>query len=309
MEIRALRYFQTVAEFGSYSRASEFLRISQPAVSRQISKLEEELGTALFRRHGHGVTLTEAGQILLERSQLALLQLEQTKSEIRGDRGGPSGVISFAVPPAAGYFLAPTLVERFNAAFPNVFLRIVGGFSGYIQEWLTRGQVDLACVHDPLPQRGFEITLLVREEVYLVGRPGRVPFARDHARIADLSNLPLIVPSRPNASRRLLDRWIAERGITLDIKIEVDDHSVIRGLLREGVGFSLLTRGAFYADLRHGEVQAWPFRPRAHWRLALLTPVNVPRSDVIEAFIRTVRTVARELSQSGAWPTKSIDRA
>lgn len=308
MEMRALRYFQTVAEFGSYSRASEFLRISQPAVSRQISKLEEELGTALFRRHGHGVTLTEAGRILLERSQLALHQLEQTKSEIRGGKGGPSGVISFAVPPAAGYFLAPALVERFNVTFPNVFLRIVGGFSGYIQEWLTRGQVDLACVHDPLPQRGFEITPLVREEVYLVGRPGRVLFGRDYARIADLPDLPLILPSRPNASRRLLDRWIAERGIALNIKIEVDDHSVIRGLLRGGIGFSLLTRGAFDADLRHGEVQALPFRPHAHWRLALVTPANLPRSDVVEAFVRTVRAVARELSQSGAWPSKSIDR-
>ena len=56
LETRALRYFQTVAEFGSYSRASEFLRISQPAVSRQIGKLEEELGSALFKRHGHGVS-------------------------------------------------------------------------------------------------------------------------------------------------------------------------------------------------------------------------------------------------------------
>ena len=62
METRALRYFQTVAEFGSYSRGAEYLRISQPAVSRQIAKLEDELGSALFRRHGHGVTLTAAGR-------------------------------------------------------------------------------------------------------------------------------------------------------------------------------------------------------------------------------------------------------
>src|ERR1051326_7770155 len=74
LETRALRYFQTVAEFGSYSRGSEFLRISQPAVSRQIRKLEEEFGHALFKRHGHGVSLTDAGRILLERSQVALQQ-------------------------------------------------------------------------------------------------------------------------------------------------------------------------------------------------------------------------------------------
>jgi LysR family nitrogen assimilation transcriptional regulator len=85
LETRALRYFQTVAEFGSYSRGSEFLRISLPAVSRQIRRLdEEELGHALLKRHGHGVSLTDAGRILLGRSQVALRQLEQTKAEIQG---------------------------------------------------------------------------------------------------------------------------------------------------------------------------------------------------------------------------------
>lgn len=309
METRALRYFHAVAERGSYSRASQFLRISQPAVSRQISKLEQELGTALFRRHGHGVSLTDAGRILLERSQLALRQLDQTKSEIRGGKGGPSGVISLALPPAAGYFLAPALVARFNAEYPNVFLRIIGGFSGYIQEWLARGQVDLACVHDPLMQRGFEITPLVEEEVYLVGRAAPGLPSRSHIRISDLPGLPLILPSRPNASRRLLDGWIAEKGIALNVKLEVDDHSIIRGLLRQGIGFSLLTRSGFAADLRDSEVQAWPFRPRAFWRLTLVKPADARRSDLVEAFVRTVREVARELSRTGLWAGKSVDRA
>ncbi len=308
MEIRALRYFQTVAEFGSYSRGSEFLRISQPAVSRQIRKLEEELGHALFKRHGHGVSLTDAGRILLERSQVALRQLEQTKAEIRGGSStSPSGVISFAVPPAAGYFLAPALVARFGAEFPNVFLKVVGGFSGYIHEWLVRGQVDLACAHDPLPQRGFEAIPLIREQVYLVGKAGGAVFRRGWVGIGDLAELPLVLPSRPNASRRLLDGWVAQKGVSLTIKLEVDDHTVIRGLVRQGVGVTLLTQGAFDADLRHGEVEAVPFRPRAYWPLALVAPAHGPRAEVVTAFIHTLRTVTRELVSSGAWPGKSLD--
>ena len=308
METRALRYFQTVAEFGSYSRGSEFLRISQPAVSRQIRKLEEELGHALFKRHGHGVSLTDAGRILLERSQVALRQLEQTKAEIRGGSStSPSGVISFAVPPAAGYFLAPALVARFGAELPNVFLKVVGGFSGYIHEWLVRGQVDLACAHDPLPQRGFEAIPLIREQVYLVGKAGGAVFRRPYVGIGDLAELPLVLPSRPNASRRLLDGWVAQKGVSLTIKLEVDDHTVIRGLVRQGVGVTLLTQGAFDADLRHGEVEAVPFRPRAYWPLALVAPAHGPRPEVVTAFIRTLRTVTRELVASGAWPGKSLD--
>jgi LysR family nitrogen assimilation transcriptional regulator len=308
METRALRYFQTVAEFGSYSRASGFLRISQPAISRQIRKLEEEVGSALFKRHGHGVSLTEAGRILLERSQIALRQLEQTKAEIRGGRVGPSGVLSFAVPPAAGHFLVPALVERFGREFPNVFLKVIGGFSGYIHEWLVRGQVDLACVHDPLPQRGFEVIPLVREQVYLVGKPGAARFGRDHARIDDLANLPLVLPSRPNASRRLLDSWIAQKGISLNVRMEADDSSILRSLVKQGVGFSLLTQGAIADDLRLKEVQAWPLRPRAYWPLALMTSASQPRSDILAGFVATIRKVARDLTASGAWPGKSLDR-
>jgi LysR family nitrogen assimilation transcriptional regulator len=308
LETRALRYFQTVAEFGSYSRGSEFLRISQPAVSRQIRKLEEELGHALFRRHGHGVSLTDAGRILLERSQVALRQLEQTKAEIQGGSSTSlSGVISFAVPPAAGYFLAPALVARFGAEFPNVFLKVVGGFSGYIHEWLVRGQVDLACVHDPLPQRGFEVVPLIREQVYLVGKTGGAVFRRGSIGVGDLADLPLVLPSRPNASRRMLDSWVAQKGISLTIKLEVDDHSVIRGLVRKGIGVALLTQGAFDDDLRHGEVEAVPFRPRAHWSLALMAPAQKPRPEVVTGFIRTLRAVTRELVASGAWPGKSLD--
>ncbi len=302
METRALRYFQTVAESGSYSRGAELLRISQPAVSRQIGKLEDELGARLFRRHGHGVSLTEAGSVLLVRCQSVLRELEQARAEILNGQRGPSGKISFAVPPAAAHFLVPALVQRFGAAYPNVFLRLVGGFSSHIHEWLIRGEADIACLHDPLPQKGFEITPLLREEVFLVGRAGVSPFGRDHVRVADLAEVPLLLPSRPNASRRLLDTWVARTGITLNIRAEVDDHSIIRALIQAGVGFSLLTRGAFATDLQAGAVQALPFRPRAWWPLAIVRATDRARSPLLDAFHATIRSVAREGPRSGAWP-------
>jgi len=307
MDIRALRYFQAVAEYGSYSRGAEFLRISQPAVSRQIRQLEGELGNRLFDRHGHGVTLTDAGRTLLERSQAILRQLEQVQAELRAGSAGPSGMITFAVPPGAGHYLVPALAERFARDCPNVFVKVVGGFSGYIHDWLVRGQVDLACVHDPLPQRGFEVTPLVREQVYVVGLPDRFPIRRDHVRTDDLPRFPLILPSRPNASRRLLDSWIAARNLSLQVMMEVDDPSIIRALLRRGLGFSLLSRGAIENEVRHGELRALPFRPAAYWRLALMRPVHGPRAEVLDRFGDAIRAVARELTASGAWPGESID--
>ncbi len=308
METRALRYFQTVAECGSYSRGAELLRISQPAVSRQIGKLEDEVGAKLFKRHGHGVSLTSAGQVLLERCQAVLRDLEQTKQDIRSGAQGPSGTIAFAVPPAAAHFLVPALVERFTARYPAIFLKLVGGFSSHIHEWLVRGQVDISCLHDPLPQKGFEITPLLQEEVFLVGRPGDRLLDRAQIRIADLSEVPLIVPSRPNASRRLLDSWVARTGVTLNIRAEADDHSIIRAMIRAGIGYTLLTQGAFELDRQNGTVAAVRFRPRAYWPLAIVRATGMAHSDILDRFHDTIREATRELSRAGTWPGVLLDR-
>ena len=105
MDTRSLRYFQAVAELGNVSRASEYLRISQPALSRHVRRLEAQLGRPLFTRRGHGVALTEAGHRLSQRAQVILRQLQQATAEVQDGREEPSGVLTIAVPPAAGIFL------------------------------------------------------------------------------------------------------------------------------------------------------------------------------------------------------------
>jgi len=242
----------------------------------------------------------------LKRCHLVLRELEQARAEIHSGVQGPSGSIAFAVPPAAAHFLVPTLVQRFGARYPNVFLKLAGGFSGHIHEWLVREEVDIACLHDPLPQKGFEITPLVREEVFLVGRPGIMPADRDHLRIAHLAEVPLIVPSRPNASRRLLDHWVARAGVTLNIRAEVDDHLMIRALIQAGIGCSLLTQGAFVGERARGEVAALRFHPRAYWPLAIVRTNGTPRAQILEAFHQTILSVARELIRAGVWPAQMV---
>lgn len=306
MDTRGLRYFQAVAEFGSYSRGAEVLRISQPAVSRQIRALEQELGRLLFVRHSHGVSLTDAGRILLERAQVILRQFDQARDAVRAESLGLSGTVTLALPPAAGTLLAPTLARRFAAAHPNVFLRVVAGFSLYLTEWMVRGRVDLACLHDPVPQPGFAVTPLVREEVFLVGRAGALKPGRGAVSAADLAGLPLILPARPNASRRLLDGWLARRGGRVDVQMEVDDHLIIRAMLREGPWFSLLTQGAFRHERALGGLEAWPLRPRAHWNLALMENPPERRSEAVAAVAALIRPAVRELVRAGAWPGGTV---
>lgn len=301
MDTRSLRYFQAVAEFGSYSRGAGFLRVSQPAVSRQVRALEDDLGRPLFVRHGHGVSLTDAGRTLLEHSQAILRQFDQARDDVRrGGKPGLSGTVALAVPPAAGTVLIPRLTRRLEATLPRVLLRVVAGFSTTLHEWLLRGRVDLACLHDPAAQPGFTVTPLVREEVFVVGRPGTLPAAAA-VRARDLAGVRLILPGRPNASRRLVDGWLARGGTGLDARMEVDDHLVIRAMLREGLGCSLLTQGAFRSDLAAGSIEAKPLRPRVFWTLALMEAERA-RSAPAVAVAALVRDTVREMLRGSEWP-------
>ena len=302
METRALRYFQAVAEFGSYSRAAEVLRISQPAVSRQVRTLENSLGHKLFLRQSHGVSLTEGGQALLERTRMILRRIDQTEDEIRRGQVHASGTVTLGVPPAAGNMLVPELTRRLSAALPNVFLHVVAGFSLYVQEWMARGRVDVACLHDPVPKPGFTITPLVREEVFLVGRRGALDPPNGYVRTRQLAELPLILPAQPNASRRLLDAWLARYGIRLNVRMEVDDHMIIRALLREGLGFSLLTQSAFLADMPLGTLDAWSLRPRASWGLSLMQQPQERQSAIAGALAAMIPQVVRDLVREERWP-------
>ncbi len=306
METRALRYFHSVAEFGSYSRAAEVLRISQPAVSRQVRGLENSLGQKLFLRQSHGVSLTEAGRTLLERTRMILRQFDQTEHEIRRGQVHASGTVTLGVPPAAGNMLVPELTRRLSAAFPNVFLHVVAGFSLYLQEWVARGRVDVACLHDPVPHPGFTLTPLVNEEVFLVGRRGALDVPTGYVRARQLAELPLILPAQPNASRRLLDAWLARQGTRLNVRMEVDDHMIIRALLREGLGFSLLTQGAFLADMPLGTLDAWPLRPRASWGLTLMQQPPERQSAIAASLAGMIPAVVRDLVRDGHWPGAAL---
>jgi len=302
MDLRSLRYFQTVAECGSFSRGSALLNVSQPAVSRTIRELEDELGRPLFVRHRAGATITEAGRLLFERSKALLRQLDQTAAEVRGGGAAASGMITIAMPPGVGYILGPPLVERFSTQFPNVALKFVGGYSGYLYESLIRGRVDLACIHDPVPRRDIEVIPLLRQEVFVVGKAGRFSKHNKSVDIDELANLPLILPSSPNASRRLLESWAAREGRWIEAHMEVDDHILMSGLIKRGLGVGLMTQATVHANLRTKEIETRSLMPKAYWPLALIYSKSIMVSKIKHSFIDMTISMVKEMKSAKTWP-------
>jgi LysR family nitrogen assimilation transcriptional regulator len=282
------------------------LHISQPAVSRAVSLLEAELETKLFIRHGHGVSLTEAGHRLLAKSQSILKLVEQAKQEAIHGGSGPSGIVTLAIPPSVGVFLVPDLVAKLSKIAPNVELRIIGGFSSHINQWIINKQVDLACVHDPELNRGIEQFHLLTEEVFVVARREILCKKGDELTAEALQKLPLILPALPNMSRQSLDSWAAPEGVFLEPIIEVDDHSIMRSLVRAAHGASILTSGGFQDLIDQNEILTQPLSPKLNWELSLIECQNIAVQDAVDLVADLIKETAPQLVRDGKWPGATL---
>jgi LysR family hydrogen peroxide-inducible transcriptional activator len=166
MELVQLRQLLTIASCGSFTRAAIELQLSQPALSRSIARLEEELGQPVFERKPRSVELTHAGQLLHRRAQQVLAIIENTKTEITDD--GRSGVLRLgAIPTIAPYFL-PGLLREFAKAHPQATVLVVEDTTDSMIKRCDQGDVDLAIVALPISSKYLQVEELFEEELLLV---------------------------------------------------------------------------------------------------------------------------------------------
>ncbi|MCO5089826.1 LysR substrate-binding domain-containing protein [Bosea sp. (in: a-proteobacteria)] len=250
MEVRQLRYFLSILELKSFHRASDHLRIAQPALSHQISKLEAELEVKLFQRHSRGVAPTEAGNILAEHTRHILAQLDEAKRATREGGHLIAGNLAIGMPPSVGFAFAPAVIERFVTDFPRVHLTVTPGFNGFLEEWLHEGRLDIAILYDTRPNPRLEKEVLFHESLVFVAPPDDDRIWDHLTEPADLARIPLILPSRPHGIRLIVDEMAAAHDITLKIRLEVDALQMIRDLMLRKIGYTILPRAAVEADVR-----------------------------------------------------------
>jgi LysR family hydrogen peroxide-inducible transcriptional activator len=191
MDLDQLRYFLQIAERQSFTRAAEDLAISQPALSRSIQKLEEELGQPVFERKARSVSMTDAGILLQGRAQQVLSILENTKAEITDD--GQSGRLRVgAIPTIAPYFL-PDLLRTFSREFPNVTLIVQELTTAALIHSLTHGEIDLAILALPVPVKHLEVEALFDEELLLVLPPDHELVAKKTIQLRDVEPFPFVL--------------------------------------------------------------------------------------------------------------------
>jgi DNA-binding transcriptional LysR family regulator len=144
MDVRQLRYFVSIVDYGSLGKAAEKLFVAQPSLSQQMARLEEELGVSLLLRSNHGVTPTAEGDALYRHARLVLRQMEQLKQEVTKGAGSESGTVAVGLPTTMASVLAVPLFERIQDRYPGIRLQFFESMSGYLNELLANGRLDLA---------------------------------------------------------------------------------------------------------------------------------------------------------------------
>lgn len=303
MDIRELRTFIHVARAGSFSRAAAELYIAQPALSRQIAKLEAEIGVQLFARYGRGVRLTAAGARLLERAEMITHMVSETGEQVRASADEQRGHIAIGLPPAISLLIGAQLVQAFKELWPRVSLHVREGLSSYLQEWVLDRRVDLALVYNQPLLDSVDVHPLFSEPMVLVGPTDEGQVARSW-RITELGEIPLILPALPHSNRCLLEQIAAQNGVRLRVDIEIDSVALTKKLVTAGLGYSILTSAAIQSETASGELIAHTIeRPAIRSSVAITTLREQRSSRLVTSMASLLSEIVHELVTNAAWKT------
>jgi LysR family nitrogen assimilation transcriptional regulator len=301
VELRELRYFAAAARCGNLGQAARELGITPPAISQQLRKLEDGLGTQLLIRHGRGVTPTPAGACLLERIDGILRLLHEPLDPEPAD-AGTGAVVTIALPAELTTLLAAPLVAELRRRRPNVTLDLTESAGGGAEAGLLGGLLDIAVLAEPAELDELRIDRLLTAPLGLVASPqDALAESSLPLRLRDLARLTLILPNPRHWIRRVLARAGFQRGVTLGAVSQVDSVSMTKEMVRNGLGCSILPYAAVREELVRG---ALAFRPLEHPTLAVGFAVASRRdaAPAVGEIAQTMGDVIRSLVANGAWP-------
>jgi LysR family nitrogen assimilation transcriptional regulator len=263
MELRQLSYFICVAQMKNISRAAARLNVAQPALSRQIRKLEAELGVSLLRRETRGVELTDDGVTLLEQATELIARSHQLVESFNAKGRIIEENLTVALPDWIGRVLIAPVLEQFKAKYPRGALHVKVGLSGSIKEWVLNGGADIGLLPnaDFLDHGMLDLKLLFREPLLLIG-----PKRKDVSKVLqgnrllkfeDLMTIPLILAGPEHGLRRVVDHAARVHNVKLKAILEVDNFAILRSLVLEGRGYTLLASSGVQDDVKQGLIDAW----------------------------------------------------
>lgn len=291
--LRQLRVFQSVAQHSSFTRAGDQIGLTQPAVSRCVTELEQHLGIKLLDRTTREVVLTEAGRSLAVRLARVLEDLDSVLLDVRGLATQRQGRVRVASSPTLSANLLPECIARCRQEHPGLQLLLLDRMQHDALASVLSGEVDFGVVIEPEPGRSDELHAepILSEPFCLVCPPTHRLATQRSVRWAALAGEPLVLLDHASGSRRLIDDALHQHGVQALVAQEVGHVTTIFRMLDAGLGISVVPTLALPPSGLQG-LEVRPLTPRVERAIVLVRRANRALAPVAEVAWGLVRDVA-----------------
>ena len=301
MDTRRLYSFVKIVDIGSLTRAATILHIAQPALSQQVAALETHFGKQLLVRSKRGVVPTDAGRMLYKHAQSILRQIEQIQTDIKTSGERVAGNVSVGLAPfSTASMLALPLLKAVRERYPGIVLHINDNFGGVLSEMVMTGRMDLAFIYDPGPLNGLDFEPLLTEDLFLVAPAALMEHlpTSDMVAFEELAAMDLMLPTKINTVRKLVDTTFRRVGATPRIVAEIESVATMTGAIQAGIGATVLPWSAASAvNAADPEILIRRItKPSIPVKVSLCTSSQLPLSEPAIAVSDILVTLARSLA-------------
>jgi DNA-binding transcriptional LysR family regulator len=270
MDVRALRTFVEVARRQGFTRASESLHVTQPAISKMVRALEEELGTPLLLRERRRVTLTDAGRMVLERAQAILDALRVMEEEVVELAALRRGRVRIGLPPIVGVAFFPPLLGEFHTAHPGIVLELREEGSHHIESLVLERELDVGAVVLPTDEKAFATMPFVHDELWAVLHPSHPLARRPTLTLRELEGTPFVLYRPEFALHGHILEACRRAGFNPHVASESSHWDFLAAMVAANIGVALLPH-TICRQLDRSQVRSVPLtRPVIPWDVALV---------------------------------------
>lgn len=299
MADRRLQVFHAVAKQLSFTKAAEVLFMTQPAVTFQIKQLEEHFNTRLFDR-GHGrISLTPAGEIVLEYAEKILglsSELDVRLAEMTGQIGGP---LLVGASTTIAEFLLPSVLGAFRSKFPTVKPRLVVGNSETIETRVAEHTLDIGMIESPSHLPNLHSETCCEDELQVICSP-RFPLAgMSEVTPEQLVNYPYVSREPGSGTREFTDDYLRKAGVATDaanVVMELGSPEAVKGVVETGIGFAIVSKASVSKEKQLGTLVSIPLAPRLTRVLSMVYPKEKFRSRLVNTFVDFAHSHLKALS-------------
>lgn len=291
MEIRQLRAFVAIAELGTFTAGALRVHVTQAAISMQIRQLENELGARLFIRAPRRVMLTEAGEQLLQRARQILRDHDAAIDEIAELAGAERGRLRIGSASAmVTTDLLPKLLKEVRKQHAGAEITVASGTSEALVQQILAGELDVAFVSLPVEARGINTERLSQDQLVAVASP-RHKLAKQRTISAyTLAGEKLILGERGGNTRRLIDQFFAQAGVTLHVSMELSRQAAIRRMVEEDMGVGIVPLQSVSEAVEKGRLVRWWIEgAHINWELGIARLTGGYESPIAQTFIKLSR--------------------